>query len=64
MLYRFVENHPNASLISNRSDIFWGGFNMVLAEIELMRLRAGNSGFGLFSCCRRVILCRFCNQIQ
>lgn len=46
--YRFVENHPNAHLIPNRFDIFWGGFNMVLAEIELMRLCAGNSGFDYF----------------
>ncbi len=36
-LFRFVENVPNARLIESRIDIFWGGFNMVLAEIELMR---------------------------
>lgn len=47
-LYEFVSQYPNARIISSRFDIFWGGFNMVLAEIELMRLCAQDPGFDYF----------------
>ncbi len=46
-LYEFVSQYSNARIISSRFDIFWGGFNMVLAEIELMRLCAQEPGLRL-----------------
>ena len=46
--YGFVARYPNVRIIPQRFDIFWGGFNMVLAEIELMRLCARDAGFDYF----------------
>lgn len=46
--YAFVETHPHARLISDRQRIFWGGFNMVEAELALMRAALAESDFDVF----------------
>ena len=46
--FRFVERHPYARLIWSRQNILWGGFNMVVAEMTMMREAVAAGPFDWF----------------
>lgn len=43
-----AKNHPNVHFIDNRIKNYWGGFNSIIATIELMRLALNFGNFSRF----------------
>ncbi len=46
--FRFLSGHKQATIVEERHKVFWGGFNMILAELALLRAAMDDQSFERF----------------